>query len=371
MKSQIGQMLMIGLQGTQLSSEEKKFIIENNIGGVVLFSRNFESIEQLHDLCREIHALHTSQADKSPLFIAVDQEGGRVQRFKTAGFSPWPPLSFVGDLDNSAVTFQWALLLSQELRGFGINLNFAPTLDVLTNPANKVIGDRAMSGDFRVVEKHASAWVRGAVKAGLLSCAKHFPGHGNTLLDSHEDLPRESVSRETLLGREMVPFKKAFRSKVDFVMMSHIVYENIDPQWPASLSKLLINDLLRKQMGFGGIVFTDDLDMGALRKNYSVDEIPVLAVQAGCEILLYCNEPESHWTAMESLIGATAQGRISASLIQEIHSKIQLEKKEKIKAPHQISVADCKKILSDSRKTKFIEELKAGKVPDLAPFQNS
>lgn len=369
MKNKIGQLLMIGIQGKTLSHEERDFIVENNIGGVILFSRNFESLEQLHELCQELYSLSAEQSDRSPLFIAVDQEGGRVQRFKTNGFPHWPPLSVAGELDNTSVTFQWAQLLSQELKCLGFNLNFAPALDVLTNPSNKVIGDRAFSTDFRVVEKHASAWVRGALKAGILSCAKHFPGHGNTLLDSHEDLPRESVSRETLLGRELVPFKKAFRSKVDFVMMSHIVYENIDSKNPASLSKTLIDDLLKKQMGFRGIIFTDDLDMGALRKHYSVEEIPVLAVLAGCEILLYCNEPASHLTALDSLIGAVAQGRISSSLIDQIHLRIQIEKKEKLKGPHQLSLEECKKILADSNKLKFVEDLHAKKTPDLAPFQ--
>jgi beta-N-acetylhexosaminidase len=362
---------MIGVQGKQLSSSEKQFIAENNIGGVVLFSRNLESLEQLHELCREIQELHLKQVDRSPLFIAVDQEGGRVQRFKTNGFSHWPPLALAGELDNPAVTFQWAQLLSQELRCFGINLNFAPALDVLTNSANKVIGDRSISTDFRKVEKHASAWVRGALKASLLSCAKHFPGHGNTLLDSHEDLPREGVSRETLLQRELIPFKKAFRSKVDFVMMAHIIFEKLDPHWPASLSQMMIRDLLRNEMGFRGLIFTDDLDMGALRKHFSVEEIPIHAVQAGCDILLYCNEPESYLAAMESLIGAVAQGRLDSKRIQQVHARIQNEKKEKLGGTKQMTLEECKKILSDPKKIKFIEDLRAKKSPDLSPFQTA
>lgn len=369
MKEKIGQMLMIGIQGQSLSQEEKSFIVENNIGGVILFSRNYGSPEQLHELCGEIQSLSKLQKDKSPLFISIDQEGGRVQRFKTEPFTHWPPLAQAGKIDNTSVTYMWAHLLSQDLKSFGVNLNFAPTLDILTNPNNTVIGDRAFSTDFRMVEKHASAWVRGALKAGILSCAKHFPGHGNTLLDSHLDLPRESVDLETLENRELVPFKKAFRSKVDFVMLAHIVFEKIDPDWPASLSEIFVDEILRKKLGFRGLIFTDDLDMGALKKNFTKEEIAVRAVEAGCEILLYCNEPDSPQIALDSLIEAFAQERLHKTYLDQVHLRIQLEKKQKLAGTHQLELKDAMIILQNSAKKKFAEDLKNGIAPDLTPFQ--
>lgn len=363
-------MIMMGISGVQLTAEEKKFIIQNNIGGVILFSRNYQDPQQLFELCSEIQSLSQQQEDRAPLFIGIDQEGGRVQRIKTSPFTVWPPLDRAGQLDNTTLTFTWSNLLSEELRAFGINLNFAPSLDVFTNPANKVIGDRAISSDCKMVEKHASAWVRGAIKAGVLSCAKHFPGHGNTLLDSHIDLPVENTTRAELDARELVPFKKAFRSKVDFVMLAHIVFPQIDPKWPASLSSIFVNDILRKDLFFRGLIITDDLDMGALTRHHSKAEIAVRSVDAGAEILLYCNEPDSPVIAMESLIKACESGRLKKDLIEQTHLRISVEKKQKLQNSRALDFEEALEMLKNPERQKFADEVRAGRVPDMGVWKS-
>lgn len=322
----IGQHMIIGLSGLVPTADEKKFIIENNIAGVVLFSRNVDNPKQVYDLCTEIHELRADMPDRAPLFIGIDMEGGRVHRLKPP-FTQWPSLQKLGKLDNATASFQFAQKMGEELRAVGINLNFAPCLDIFTNPKNTVIGDRSLSSDPEMVAKHASALVRGYIKAGLMSCVKHFPGHGNTLVDSHEDLPTEDVGRERLDSCELIPFKKAFRSRAEMVMTSHIIFNQIDAEWPVTLSSVFLKKILRQEFRYRGLIITDDLDMKALTKHYSKEQIPVRALQAGADILLYCNEPESPQIAIDAITNAVAQDLIKKSEL-ELGWKIILDTKK-------------------------------------------
>src|SRR5580698_798372 len=197
MRDKIGQLMIIGLRDTTLSQDEAEFIVRNNIGGVILFARNIESPEQVHRLCQSIQQLRMKTRDKLPLFISIDMEGGRVARLKKP-FTVWPAISQLGTIDSTSLSFKMAMAMGEELSAVGINLDFAPCVDVLTNPSNKVIGDRSISADPEQVAKHASALVRGYIKSGVVACAKHFPGHGNTLVDSHDDLPVENLDLERL-----------------------------------------------------------------------------------------------------------------------------------------------------------------------------
>ncbi|WP_409478502.1 beta-N-acetylhexosaminidase [Pseudobdellovibrio sp. HCB154] len=311
----IGQHMLIGVSGHTLTESEKKFIVENNISGVVLFARNLSTPEQIRDLCAEIQSLRHKMASKAPLFIGIDMEGGRVHRLKEP-FTKWPPLKTVGDLDAPTVAFHFAHRMGLEMMAVGINLDFAPCVDVFTNPQNTVIGDRAVSSDPHQVEKMASALVRGYIKSGILSCAKHFPGHGHTIIDSHEELPVEEADLKRLHEVELVPFKKALRSRVDMVMTAHILFKSVDKDWPATLSEFFLKKMLRDELKYKGLIITDDLDMKAMAKHYDKAFIPVRALQAGAELLLYCNEPESPPVAIEGIMSAIAQGQ---------HSKAELE----------------------------------------------
>lgn len=362
MNKLIGQHMIIGIAGQNLTDSEKSFIINNNIGGIILMGRNVGDPKQVRNLCAEIQSLRHQTVDKAPFFIGIDMEGGRVARLKPP-FTVWPPLKTIGDLDNATVTFHFSNKMGQELNAVGINLDFAPCVDVFTNPQNKVIGDRSISSDPELVAKHASALVRGYIKSHILSCAKHFPGHGNTLVDSHEDLPVEELDLQRLESLELIPFRRTFKARVDMVMTSHILFKNIDPDWPVTLSELFIKKILRDQCRFRGLVVTDDLDMKAMAKHYDPKQIPVRALQAGVDLLLYCNEPASPPRAIEGITEALTQGQLKKADLEASYKRILDVKKEKIPHPDPISVEEMLEIVGSSEHQTIAQALSKGEVP--------
>lgn len=359
----IGQHILIGLSGASLTADEKKFIVENNISGVTLFDRNCIEPKQIRDLCAEIQSLRHKMSDKAPLFIGIDMEGGRVHRLK-APFTKWPPLKKLGDLDAPTVAFHFAQRMGREMSAVGINLDYAPCVDTFTNPANTVIGDRAISSDPLKVEKMISALIRGYIKSGILSCAKHFPGHGNTLIDSHEDLPVELADLKRLYEVELIPFKKALRSRVDMVMTSHILFKNIDSKNPVTFSEFFLKKMIREEMKYKGLIITDDLGMKALAKYHDREQIPVKAMQAGAELLLYCNEPDSPPVAIESLLSAVAQGQISKADLEYSHKRILDVKKIKILNPDPQPIEEAMEIIGCDEHQKLAQAIRDLKMPD-------
>lgn len=323
LQSKLGQLFFIGLSGPTLTSQEKDFIIQNDIGGIILFSRNIESPEQVLALNQSIQELSQHTDSKLPFFISVDMEGGRVQRMKEP-FTIWPPMRYLGNSDSPTLAFEFGQAMAKELSAVGINLDYTPCLDVFLNPQNEVIGDRSFSADPEIVGKMASGIIRGFKKTGVLTCAKHFPGHGYTAIDSHEDLPIDDRTWTELLETEVVPYKKAFRSKVEFVMTAHILFEKIDPEFPVTLSSKFIQNYLKNELNCQSLVMTDDLDMKALSKNQTADELTYQAYLAGADIFLFCNNPDSHTLAVESMkdrIGQLDPQRIEASFQKVLKTK--------------------------------------------------
>jgi beta-N-acetylhexosaminidase len=257
------------------------------LGGFVLFRRNLRSLSEV----TEQNALLRSLApDEPPLFIAVDQEGGRVARLQ-APFLSLPPARVLGTIDDLALTQDAARALGEELALLGFNLDFAPVLDVDTNPANPVIGDRSFAADPEKVSRHAAAFAAGLAQAEVASCGKHFPGHGDTLLDSHLALPVLSHARERLERVELAPFA-ALSGKLPAIMTAHVVFQAIDPARPGTLSPDVLQ-LLRRQLRFNGVIFSDDLEMKAVSETYGVAQAACLAIEAGCDQVLIC-EHETH-----------------------------------------------------------------------------
>lgn len=363
LREKLGQLFIVGVSGTQLTQEEESFLVNNNIGGVVLMGRNCQSPEQVHQLCASIQQLRHKTSSKAPFFIATDMEGGRVARLKDP-FTKWPPLKRLGDLDSPTLAFNFAMFMGRELRAVGINLDFAPCVDVLSNPANKVIGDRALSTDPEMVAKMSSALVRGYMKSEIITCAKHFPGHGNTLLDSHEDLPVEEVGLERLNDFELVPFKKAIRSRVDLVMMSHILFKNVDPQYPVSLSEIFVKKVLRDELRFRGLIVTDDLDMKALTKHYTPEEIPVRAIEAGNDLLLYCNDPQVPPMALEALEKSVSNGRLSLVRIEDSYQRIAKLKRDSIISIDPKPWNEVKDLIGHADHKAIVEAINDGRVPE-------
>lgn len=359
----IGQHMLIGVSGASLTDWEKKFIVENNISGVVLFARNCLEPKQIRDLCAEIQSLRHKMKDKAPLFIGIDMEGGRVHRLKPP-FTQWPALKKIGDLDAPTVAFHFTQRMGAELFSVGINLDFAPCVDVYTNPKNTVIGDRAVSTDPYQVEKMASALVRGYIKSGVLACAKHFPGHGHTIIDSHEELPVEDATLQRLHDVELVPFKKALKSRVDMVMTAHILFKNVDPKWPVTLSDLFLKKMIRDEFKYRGLIITDDLDMKAMAKHYDKTQIPIRAMQAGADLLLYCNEPESPPVAIEALISAVAQGQLNEADLKVTHSKILDVKKLKLLNPDPRPIEDAMMVVGCEEHRYLADCISKGIMPE-------
>lgn len=359
---QVGQQLIIGISGQTLQKTEAEFIVKNNIGGVVLFSRNIANPEQVRSLCQEIQALRFKMPDKQPLFIGVDQEGGRVARLK-APFTVWPPMIKVGALDSTSVAFKVGNVIGTELKAVGINLDFAPCADILTNPTNTAIGDRSFGSNPEVVARIASAMARGFIKADVIPCIKHFPGHGNTIVDSHFELPIEDKTLEDLDAVELVPFKKALRTKLDFVMFAHIKYPKIDPQWPATLSPKFV-EIARQNLRYRNLIITDDLDMKALTNNYDKKTIAVQAITAGANVLLYCNEPDSPVLALEGLHEAIGSGKISKNLIEQNYKKILETKAERIAQPEPLSEKEIKNIIGHPDHLRLAKAIADGHVPE-------
>lgn len=341
----IGQQFIIGLSGQSLTDDERRFIVEEEIGGVILMRRNVAGPEQVRALCLEIQSLrHQMKAVRDPLFISIDMEGGRVQRL-CEPFTIWPALSKVGALDSETMAYQFALAMGHEMRAVGINLDFAPCIDIFTNPANTVIGDRALGTQAEPVARLGSALIRGYMKAGVIACAKHFPGHGNTFVDSHLGLPVEDKSLGDLEKLELEPYRKVFRGKLDLVMAAHILLPKIDATWPASLSSTILQNVLRSQLGYQELIVTDDLDMKALTLHHSKGDIAVRALQAGCNILLYCNEPDSPPTAIEAIRKAIAEQRIRPDVIADNVSRIRALKRSRLQSCDPLSLEQVRAIV--------------------------
>lgn len=361
-KQLLGQHMLIGVSGLTLTNDEKKFIVENNISGVTLFSRNCAEPKQIRDLCAELQNLRHQLPDKTPLYIAIDMEGGRVARLKSP-FTQWPPLKKLGDLDSPTVSFQFSYLMGQELKAVGINLDFAPCIDIFTNPKNTVIGDRSVSTDPEMVAKHGSALIRGYMKSDVIPCGKHYPGHGDTIVDSHDDLPIEKSDLARLLSVELVPFKKCFKSRLDLIMTGHIHFPNVDPEWPVTLSEIFMKKILREELRYRGLIITDDLDMKALANHYDQKVLPVRALQAGADLILYCNEPDSPARALADLEEAVNDGRLKKADLENTYSKILAMKKASIPNPDPMDWNEAMKLIGHADHYKLAQAISNGEVP--------
>jgi beta-N-acetylhexosaminidase len=284
---QLGQLVFTGISGLTLKEEEKKFIEKEDIGGVILFSKNYESPAQLAELVNSIQSLRKEY----PLFICTDHEGGRVVRFKSH-FTQFPPMLDIARLDSPKLFFEVATIMSEELLACGVNLNLAPVCDIWNNEKNKVIWDRAFGEDHETVSKYISSMIRGFQTNGILSCAKHFPGHGNTLKDSHVDLPIVKKSLEKIREEEFQPFIKAIKARVDFIMMAHIIVEDIDPVLPCSLSPRA-HEILREELKYKGLILSDDMQMKAITDHRGTGEAAMMAIKAGSDLVEYRDMEEA------------------------------------------------------------------------------
>jgi len=306
LRQQVGQLFMIGFTGTSVTPDLADFLREYQPGGVILFARNLESPAQIVQLTNDLQNL----PPQHPLFIAIDQEGGRVSRLP-AGFTIFPSCATVGRCKTTEVAYQVAAATAAELRAVGINMNMAPVLDVDTNPKNPIIGDRAFGPDPARVCELGQATMAGLQEHRVIACGKHFPGHGDTTADSHVELPVVEATRERLEQIELPPFRHAIKHGLLSIMTAHVLYPALDPSVPATLSSGILNGLLRERLGFNGMIITDDLEMHAIIDHYGIEDASTMAFQAGADILLICKDRGRVIAAMDRMYAAVESGTIS------------------------------------------------------------
>lgn len=317
-KRRAGQRLVIGFAGSSVNDDTRRLIRLIRPAGFVLFARNVEDPAQVRELNRELASL-TDPA--YPAFLAVDQEGGRVQRVR-APATVWPPMRDVGH--SASMTETVSRAMAKELRALGFNLNFAPVADVDSNPDNPVIGDRSFGRDPAVVAEHVAVFAKAHQEEGVIACAKHFPGHGDTNLDSHLALPKVELDVPELRQRELVPFEAAVAAEVGSIMTAHIIFPAYDDAVPATLSERIIRGVLREELGYNGVVFSDDLEMKAVHGRWPIADAAARMTRATVDILLCCEDPGLQVEAFEALVRVQEEDKTleqrTKDSVQRIHA---------------------------------------------------
>ncbi len=306
-----GQALIAGFPGPEPPPELLAAASRGELGGFILFRRNLGPPGAVAALNAQLAASFPASL---PPWIAVDQEGGRVQRLGPPVLQ-LPPMRALGALDDVALTQEAALILGQQLAALGFNLDFAPVLDVDSNPDNPIIGDRSFGAEPERVARHGAAFAAGLEQAGIASCGKHFPGHGDAAVDSHLALPRCSHGLERLLQVELRPFALA-HAALSAVMTAHIVFDALDPERPATLSRAALQ-LLRERIGFAGVSFSDDMLMKAIADHHDIGEASCEAVAAGCDVVLICDQPETCLAAHAALVRRAERSPELAARLRE------------------------------------------------------
>jgi len=316
-KTALAQLFIVGFDGTELSGDLRDLFRHYPPGGVILFKRNLEDPDQIDRLTRDLQ----DQGTSLPTLVCIDQEGGRVWRLPPA-FTFFPEAQALGNAEADSLAYSAAKVIAEELAAVGIHCNFAPVLDLHTNPKNPIIGDRSFGSDPAAVTALARSVLLSFRAHGIAGCGKHFPGHGDTDLDSHETLPTVSADRGRLSSVEMAPYRMLARDPrrpLELVMTAHVRYPELDPKRPATLSPRILRGALRGQIGFDGLIVTDDLEMGAITETYGPDEAALLAFRAGSDFLMFCHTPSHLPVCIETLYrslkrGETSYGRVSRSL---------------------------------------------------------
>jgi beta-N-acetylhexosaminidase len=330
----LGQLFIVGFSGLELSDETSSFLSQANIGGVILFGHNYDSPAQIAELINEVQNCRQG----APLWVSVDHEGGKVQRFKK-GFTKIPEAAVFGACDSPKLMFEISQMIAKELKAVGINVNFCPVADINTNPKNPVIGARSYGSDEETVSKIVTAMVRGHLVQGVQPVVKHFPGHGDTTTDSHFALPKIDTTLEVMREREFKPFTRAFKSHCSMVMTAHILCSKIDPKVPATLSPKILRDILRRELRYNRIIISDDMEMKAITDHFGQDDAPRMALEAGCDLLTYRSEAAARH-AYEALLKALESGKLNPSIVLESEARLQALKKECLLPYKEVMIAD-------------------------------
>ncbi|MDW0117107.1 beta-N-acetylhexosaminidase [Sporosarcina thermotolerans] len=318
-EEKIGQLLIVGMSGKTFNGEIDRLIRQNKVGGIILLGKNISTPSGIVQLLND--SKKANEGNDIQLLLSVDEEGGRVSRIP-AGMKKLPAASLIGQKNKESFAYETGIYLAELLHSFGYNMNFAPVLDVNSNPQNPVIGDRSFSSDPYKVASLGMSVMKGMTDNGIISVVKHFPGHGDTHIDSHKALPIIQKSLQELKQTELVPFQKAIDENVDMIMVAHILFPELDKEYPSSLSKKIITDLLRNEMHYNGVVITDDLTMGAIVNEYTVAEAAIQSFLAGSDLLLIAGDYQNQVDTFDTLVAAVESGIISMERLDESVKRI-------------------------------------------------
>jgi beta-N-acetylhexosaminidase len=318
----IGQLLIGSFPGFSVPQDLRSLANEFDLGGVTLFSRNVEAPEQVAEVAGDAESLGRTM----PSWVSIDQEGGRVARLKEP-FTRWPPMAVLGRAKSATLAERFGRALARELHAVGITLDFAPVLDIHTNPKNPVIGDRALAEKADEVARLAAEIIRALQSEGVAACGKHFPGHGDTSTDSHLELPLVEHPPDRLRAVEFEPFRAAIREQVAFIMTAHVLVPALDDRRPATLSPAVVQRLLREELRYDGVILSDDLEMKAVSARMPVPAAAVQAIQAGCDGVLVCSgDVDLQAATLVALVRAVEDGDISRTRLDEAMKRLRKAK---------------------------------------------
>lgn len=321
----IGQLVLVGMEGTEIDQNVRDLIENEHVGGFIFYKDNIQDKKQALTLFNALKAANRDQPVS--LFLSVDEEGGRVSRMP-GEFAGLPAMRAIGDVGSEELAGRIGGAIGKELSGFGLNLDFAPVLDVNSNPDNPVIGDRAFGVEPEVVSKMGIAVMNGIREQGVIPVVKHFPGHGDTAVDSHLGLPVVEHGLDRLRKLELVPFARAIKEGADVVMIAHLLLPKLDPDHPASFSEAVIHGLLREELQFKGTIISDDMTMGAIVKNYDIGEAAVQFLLAGGNIVLVGHNYDQEKAVIQAIREAVASGKISAEVLDDrVYNVLKLKAK--------------------------------------------
>lgn len=324
LEEQIGQLMVVGFPGPTITPEIIDLIQNHHVGGIVFFTRNLKNPHQIRELTQKLQSIAREAGHRYPLLISVDQENGIVRRFGDSG-TVFPGNMALGAIDSEELTYNIAQAAGQELKALGINMNLAPVADVNNNPANPVIGVRSFGEDPHQVARLTAAMVRGYQETGVISCLKHFPGHGDTAVDSHLALPIIPFSLERLEQLELIPFKKGIEAGADSIMIAHLYLPELMSEGetlPSTLSPVIVRDLLRQKLGYQGVIITDCLEMNAVSETSGVEKGAVIALQAGNDLILVSHRYDRQKGSIEAIKAALTEGQLSPGLITEAAERV-------------------------------------------------
>ncbi|OCT13992.1 hypothetical protein A8709_00165 [Paenibacillus pectinilyticus] len=325
----LGQMIFAGIDDYTMNEQARQLLVTYHVGGIILYKPNVKDTKQLVGLVNELKTANS--VNKLPLWIGVDEEGGRVTRLPDE-ITKTPTSQTVGKSGKTEVAHNIGQLLGKELNAYGLNMDFAPDLDINSNPKNPVIGDRSFGANASLVSSFGIPMMNGIQEMKVAPVVKHFPGHGDTSVDSHIGLPIVQNDLARLRKIELVPFADAIKHQADAIMVAHILLPKIDTKYPASMSKAIMTDLLRKEMGFQGLIMTDDMTMGAIAENYEMAEAAVKSVLAGSNVVMVGHDPNKAIAVLAALRTAVQSGRIPMATIDQSVAQV-----NKLKSKYQLT----------------------------------